>query len=184
MGYKIYGTCVKLFRYSPSSSFLLSSPTLAVLIAPMVSAVSTILSLVIITNVEVFETNTSFLILFLGFEHTYWSNNLFFAVEVFNLADVFLFIFDDIGVSTCCKGVMATTLFLPCTTPKTFLVVLVFFASLGLVGGRLLGILTTRYVNKRSINGLISSKVFLFLFCRPVSSRILWVNLTDFWRWL
>lgn len=59
------------------------------------------------------------------------------AEVALNLEDVFLFFFDNVGVCTCYRRVLATTL-LALLVPKTSLVVLVFFASLALMGGRLL----------------------------------------------
>ena len=91
---------------------------------------------------------------------------LFFAVELLDVGDVFLFFFDDVGVGTSYKKVMATTLFLPPTTLRNSLLVLVFFASLALVGGKFLEVLVTRYVNGRSVNRLIFSRVFFLFFCR------------------
>lgn len=64
--------------------------------------------------------------------------------------------------------IMVATLFLPPTVPKTSLIVLVFFASLILVDGRLLGVLTTRYVSRRSVSRIILPRVLLLLFCRLV----------------
>lgn len=82
---------------------------------------------------------------------------LLMAVEALNLGDVLLFLLDDIGVSTCCKRVMVTTLFLSLTAQKTiFLAVLVFISSLALVDRRLLGVLATRYVSKKGVSRFIS----------------------------
>lgn len=83
-------------------------------------------------------------------------------IKARDLEDVFLFLFDDISISTRYKRVMATTLPLPSTVPNTSLVVLVFFISLALVGGRLLGMLATKYINKNSINGLILPRILFF----------------------
>lgn len=81
-----------------------------------------------------------------------------FAIDI---GSVFPFLFDDIR--TCYRGVIAATLSLYPTVPKTSLIVLVFFANLTLVGRRLI-VLTTRYINKKSVSRFIFSKVILFLF--------------------
>lgn len=61
------------------------------------------------------------------------------AVIAFNLEDVFSFFLDGIGVSIYYRRVIVTTLFSSPTALKTtFLVVLIFFASLVLVDERLL----------------------------------------------
>ena len=92
------------------------------------------------------------------------------AKVALDLEDVFLVIpvlLNDVDICTCCKEVVIAT-FLATLASKTFLV-LVFLACLALVGRKLL-VLATRYISKSSINGLNSSRVFLLLFCRPVSS--------------
>ena len=98
---------------------------------------------------------------------------LFFAVEGLDLGDVFFFRLDDIGIDIYCKEVMATTLFSPPTVPRTSLVVLVFFASLALVDGRLLEVLATKYVSRKSVNRPISSRVPLLFFCRLILLKTL-----------
>lgn len=90
------------------------------------------------------------------------------AVEALDLGDVSLVFLDGIGVSICCRGVVAITTLLV-LVPRTSLV-LVFPARLVLVGGKLL-VLTTRYVSKGSDSGLSHSGVFLLLFCRLVSLK-------------
>ena len=60
------------------------------------------------------------------------------------------------------------TLFLPSIILKTFLVVLIFFISLALVGKRLLKVLSTRYVSGKSDSRLFLSRVFLLYFCKLV----------------
>lgn len=105
---------------------------------------------------------------------------LLIAVEKFDLGDILLFFLDDIGISTYCRGVIATTPFLFLTTPKTTsLAVLFLFANLGLMDKRLLGVFTTRYVSGRGVNKHILSRIFLFLFCRFVSLETLGINLSD-----
>lgn len=102
------------------------------------------------------------------------------VVIIFDLKDIFPFFLNDIGISTYCRRIMAMTLFLSPTTPKTTsLAVLVFFISLILVGRRLLGVLVTRYVSKRGVNELIFSRIFLLFFCRHVPLETLGVNLSD-----
>lgn len=59
------------------------------------------------------------------------------TVVVFDLEHIFFFILYDVGISICCREVIAMTLFLAPMVPKESLVVLVFFASLALMGGRL-----------------------------------------------
>lgn len=59
------------------------------------------------------------------------------VVEACKLGDIFSFLFDDIGVSTRCRGVMVTTLSLPPMVPRISLVVLALFVNLALVGRRL-----------------------------------------------
>ena len=54
-------------------------------------------------------------------------------VEAFDLDDIFPFLLDDVGVSTYCKGVMATT-FLALLALKISLAILIFLASLTLIG--------------------------------------------------
>lgn len=97
---------------------------------------------------------------------------LFVIVEVFNLVDVFLFFFDDVSVSTYYRRVIATTLFLALSVPRTSLVVLDFLAILALIGGRLL-MLATRYVTERSVSALSSFEVFFFLFHGLLSLKTL-----------
>lgn len=95
------------------------------------------------------------------------------TVVTIDLGDIFHFFLDGVGVSICCKGVMATTTFLAAPVPKTsLLVVLVLFTSLALVGERLL-VLATRCVSEKNVNGLSPFKLNLLLFCRPVFFGIL-----------
>ena len=172
MGYQIYGTCVRFSGYSP---LFLSLPSLLVLADSAVSAVlkiSTVSSLTLIINMEVVKTNTSFLDFFSG---NIWWRNVFFG-DSWNtqMWRRLLFLYDDVSISTCCRGVIVTT-FLALLAPKTSFVVLVFFASLALVGGRLL-VLVIRYVSGRSIIGLYISTVILFFFCKSILlESIFWV---------
>lgn len=87
------------------------------------------------------------------------------------MRDVFSFLLVDIGVETRCREVMTITLSSPPTTPNISLVVLILFTSLGLVGGRLLGVFATRNVSKRSISRLIPSRVLLVFFCRSIPMK-------------
>ena len=76
------------------------------------------------------------------------------ADEALDLGDFFLVFFDGIGVSTCCKRVVATTILSALLVPKTsLLVVLVLLASLALVGRKLL-VLAIRCVSNRSFSRL------------------------------
>lgn len=104
----------------------------------------------------------------------------FMAVVALDLRDIFLFFLNDVGVSTYYRRVIATTLFLTLflssTIPRTTsLVVQVFFASITLVGRRLLGMLA-RYINGKDVNRLILSEVFFLFFCRLVLLEILDIN--------
>lgn len=93
------------------------------------------------------------------------------------MRDILLFFLDDI--ENCYKEVMVAILFLPLMVPITFLVVLVFFASLALVSRRLLGMLLTKYINGKSVNRLIFYKVFFLYFCRLVILETPSINLLD-----
>lgn len=59
------------------------------------------------------------------------------VVVILNLKDIFPFFLDDIGINTCCKEVIVTTLFLAPMALRISLVVMFFFAKLALKGGRL-----------------------------------------------
>lgn len=87
---------------------------------------------------------------------------LLIAKIVLNLGDVFLFLFNDISVCTCCRRV-GTATFLGTLAPKISLV-LVCLVSLALVSGKLV-VLVTRYVNGRSISELSPFEVLFFLLC-------------------
>ena len=97
--------------------------------------------------------------------------SLLVIVEILNLGDIFHFFFDNVGVSTCCKKVIATTFLIPLAPKTSLLVVLVFLASLALVGGILL-MLAIRYVSKKCVSEFSFSGVFLLLFHELVPSRI------------
>lgn len=113
----------------------------------------------------------------MDFKGISWSNALFIGVEILDLEDVFPFLLDDISISTYYRKVMATTLSLLPTTPKTTsLLILVFFAHLALVDGRLLRMFATIYVSRKGIIRLIPSKVFLLLFCKLVFLEALEIN--------
>lgn len=91
------------------------------------------------------------------------------AGEAFELKDVFLIFLDVIGVSTCCRGVVAIITLLALLTSRTsLLVVLIFFASLALVGVRLL-VLATRYVSGKRVSEFNLSRVFFLLLYGLVS---------------
>lgn len=91
-------------------------------------------------------------------------------VEVLDLKNVLLFLFNNVGVSIYCKAVMAMIL-LALLAPKISWAVLILLASLVLVGGRLM--FATRYVSRRSVKELSPSRIFFFLFYRPVLSETL-----------
>lgn len=88
---------------------------------------------------------------------------LLIVVKILNLGNIFPFFLDDIGVSIRCRQIMTTTLFLPPTTPKTSLMLLVFFVSLTLMERRL-WVLATRYVNRKSISRFSFLKSFSSFF--------------------
>lgn len=91
---------------------------------------------------------------------------IFFIVKVLNMGNIFFFSLDTIN--TYCKGVMVVTMFLSTMILKISLMVLVFFAGLVLMGRRLLRVLLTRCISKRSVNGLILPKIFLLFFYRLI----------------
>ena len=91
-------------------------------------------------------------------------------VEALNLRNISHFLFDGIGVSIHCKKIMLTLSLTPSTLKISLLVVLVFLASLALVGRKLL-VLATRYISRRSISERNPSGVLVLLFCRPIPSR-------------
>lgn len=102
---------------------------------------------------------------------------LFFIVEVLDMGDVLLFFLNAIDI--CCKGIIVATLFLPTMASKTFLVVLVLSASLALIGGRLLGVLPTKYVSRRIVSKVILLGVLFLFFRRLIASETLGINLAD-----
>lgn len=77
---------------------------------------------------------------------------------------------------------MALTLFLPFTTHKIFLMILVFFAGLALVSKKLLELLLTRYISKESVSRLILLEILFFY--KFVSLKMISINLADTKRWL
>lgn len=90
------------------------------------------------------------------------------------MGDFFSYFLNDVGIYY--KGVIATNLSLFTTVPRNFLVVLIFFANLALVNRKLLGMLLTKCISKKSVSRFILLKVFFFLFCRFVSlASILWL---------
>ena len=80
-----------------------------------------------------------------------------FAIKVFDIRDVFFFFFRN-DISTYGKEVVAATLFLSSTVPKTFLIVLVFFAGLVLVGR----LLVSRHISRKNVNRLFFPKILFF----------------------
>lgn len=99
-------------------------------------------------------------------------------VEPFNMGDIFFFFLGH-DVDTCCKKVIVAILSLPPMTLKTFLVVLVLFVYLALVGKKLLGLLPTKYISKKSVNKLILLKVIIFFFCKSLFLERLGINLAN-----
>lgn len=169
-----------------SPKYLLSSPTLAIqvfLIVFYLAVVTSVgvtrtdisflthysyfedtFSLAAVTGVEVAKIYTCFLTFYFHFKDIYWSNDFSFCSGSIQYKRCFFFFFFGKNVDTCCKRVMAAILFLSLIMPKTFLVIFVLFIGLTLVDKRLLGLLSTRYVNKRRVSGLIFFEVFILLF--------------------
>lgn len=112
--------------------------------------------------------------------------SLLVTVEALNLKDIFHFFFDGIsvstyGVSTHCRRVVTTTS--PITlTPKTSLF-LVPLASLTLVGGKLL-VLVTKHVSKKGVSRLSPFKIFVLLLGGLVLLETPGIDFSDFCRWL
>lgn len=96
----------------------------------------------------------------------------FLIVKVFNIRNVFFFFFRN-DIDTYYRRVMATTLFLSSASPKIFLVILIFFVDLALIGE----LFSTRYVYKKRINRLVLPKVFILLFCWSISIETFGINL-------
>lgn len=103
--------------------------------------------------------------------------SLLMIVVVLDLGNIFNFLFDGVGISTYCWEAVATIILLATLALRTSLV-LVFLASLALVGKKLL-VLVTRYVSGRSISGLSLFGVLIFLFCGPIPLKILKVHLAS-----
>lgn len=102
----------------------------------------------------------------------------FFMVEIFDIGNIFFFFYEnniDIGY----KGIIIATLFLSPTTSIAFLIGLVFFAGLALVNRKLLGLLPTRYVNRKSVSRFILPNIFILFFYRSISLETLDINLAD-----
>lgn len=79
---------------------------------------------------------------------------------------------------------MAVILFLPFVTPKIFLVILVLLVGLALIDRRLIVLLSTRYVNKKSVSKFILPKVLILFFHRFLPLKILCINLLGISGWL
>ena len=173
MGYRIYGTRVR-FGYSP----LLSLPFLP---SPAISAVSTTPLLVLVTGMEVAKTDTRFWPLgTLG-----GIISLPVTVIALDLRDIFHFLFDVAGVNIRCRKVVAATTLLTLLAPRTSLLVVLVLFWIG--GGSLLSgkwQLSTRWVSKGGVGGLILSGVLLLLFCRLVPPGTPWVYIAGVGRWL
>lgn len=153
----------------------LSAPV--VLTASTISKVSVVLiafSLVPVTGMQVAKTNTTFCIFFLRIFDSVMPFSI--TIETFNLKNIFFIFLDGIGISINCKKAMVTTFLTP-LTPKKFLVILVFLASLALMGKRLL-VFATKYISRRSVSGLNSFGVFSVFFYGFVPLRILQINLS------
>lgn len=99
-------------------------------------------------------------------------------MKTFDVKDIFFFFLKN-NINTYYRGVIAMTLFLSPLIMKTFLVVLVFFASLALIDRRLLGLLSTKYINRGDISGFHLSGVLILLFCRSIPLKTLDVNFLD-----
>lgn len=158
-----------VFVYSASSAFLVVS------IVPVVPTVLTASSLAVITSVKILRTNISFLTPYSYFGTLVRVITFFLIEKVFDKRDILpLFLGND--VNTYCKRVMATILSLSPIIPRAFLLVLVYFAGLAMVEKRLIGLLSTRYVNKESVSGFILPKVLILFLCRFVPLEILDIN--------
>lgn len=112
--------------------------------------------------------------------------SLLVTVEALDLGNIFHFFFDGVGVSTHgvsirCRRVVAITS-LVILAPKTSLV-LVFLATVALVGRRLL-VLATRRISKRDVSRLNLFKVFFLLLGGLIPLKTPEVNLLGLCRWL
>lgn len=83
--------------------------------------------LVIVINIKVFKTNTSFFALF--FRTFAIVIALFFAKKIFNIEEVFFFYFSN-DVDNYYKKILAIALFPSFMMPKISLIVLILFISL------------------------------------------------------
>ena len=95
---------------------------------------------------------------------------LLFAVEVYDMGDVFFCLFKS-NIDTYYRKVLALSPSSSITMPKTFFVVLVFF----LVCERCL--LPTKCIGREDVNGFILLKVPIFLLCWSVPLETLCINL-------
>ena len=102
---------------------------------------------------------------------------LILEIEVFDIRNILLFFYKNID--NYYRRVMVATLFLPPIVPKTSMVILVLVPGLILVGRRLLEFFFTRYINRGIVNRLIFLGVFIHLFCKFVSLKILGINFAD-----
>ena len=84
------------------------------------------------------------------------------SIEALNVEDDFFLLFDTIDI--CYRWVVGATLFLPAMMPKIFLVILVFFTGLILVGKRLLRVFSIRYVSIGRVSVFIFPEIFVLFF--------------------
>ena len=132
-----------------------------------------ILQQVLVTGVEVAETNTSFL----ASRDTWWRNVPSGNSCNTRLGDIFHFFLDGAGVDTFGREVVATTTPLAPAPRTSLLVLLVFLDSLALMVGRL--VLATRYVSGRGVSGLRPSGVLFLFLGGPVPSGTPGIYLAD-----
>lgn len=100
------------------------------------------------------------------------------AVIAVYLGNLLPFLFKN-NVDTRGREIMAATLFLSSVVLEISLVVLVFLASLALIGG-----LSIRYLSREKISRLSFSRVFLPFICRPIPLETLSINLMVIKKWL
>lgn len=165
MRYQMYETCPRfVLKFLFLSLFLLFLPFLPF------SAFSKTFFLAAVIGVEITKTNTSFQLLF----HKILARVItFFLLEkAFNIRDVFFFFLEN-GVNTYCRRVVIVILSLFSMAPKIFLVFLVFFVNLALLGRLLL----IRYISRELNSGFILFGVLILLFCCFIPLEILDINL-------
>ena len=173
--YRIHGTHAR-FGYSPllsSSTWPISAVSTASAV-PTDSAASTASSLVPVTNVEVAETDTSFLTLVSSFKDNCWHSGPYFCSGSNQLGIGLLLLLWG-GVDVRRGWVLAPSLF----TPRASVVVLLRVGGGSLLSGRWL--FFTRCVSRSGVGGVILS-VLLFFLSEFDPSRILWVHVAGIGR--